>query len=107
MVHFALRYTGRYRLAAIIVSNPRLERKQDVKTFGALSFTGTNNENCLYVSHRINCGERYFVRLVPRDTLPPNADMSGFKVDAVGNVLADFCLVCKETRGVNGREMTA
>ena len=54
----------------------------------------------------ISKGRHYFAVLVPRDHVPPNANISscGFSVDALGNVRVDVCHHCKTGMGLSAGE---
>ena len=62
--------------------------------------------HCDICDRVINSGERYFTVLVPRDHVPPEADIprSGLAVDALGNVRADMCRECRNGMGLGGDE---
>ena len=54
-------------------------------------------------------GHRYYAVLVPRDFVPPNADIphSGLAVDALGNVRVDLRRPCQTGMSLSGEEMMA
>ena len=64
---------------------------------------------CDICDRAIPKGERYFTVLVPRDFVPPGADIphSGLAVDALGNVRVDMCETCKTAMRLRGEEATA
>ena len=63
--------------------------------------------HCDICDRPIQRGHRYFSVLVPRDLVPPNADIprSGLAVDALGNVHVDMCQPCKTGMGLSGEEV--
>ena len=63
--------------------------------------------HCDICDTAITKGDRYFTVLVPRDSVPPNADIprSGLAVDALGNVRVDMCEQCKTGMGLSGEEV--
>lgn len=62
--------------------------------------------HCDICERAITSGERYFVRAVERDQIPPNADIprSGLAVDALGNVRVDVCRECRTGMHLSGGE---
>lgn len=54
----------------------------------------------------ISKGRHYFAVRVPRDHVPPNADISrsGLAVDALGNVRVDVCHHCKTGMSLSAGE---
>ena len=52
----------------------------------------------------ISKGRHYFAILVPRDHVPPNADISrsGLTVDTLGNIRVDVCHRCKVGMNLSG-----
>jgi hypothetical protein len=63
--------------------------------------------HCDICDRPIQKGEHYFTVLVPRDFVPPNADIprSGLAVDALGNVRVDICPDCRAAMGLSGQEV--
>src|SRR5579871_361271 len=66
-----------------------------------------NGERCCDICDRtLTKGERHFTVLVPRDSVPENADIprSGLAVDAAGNVVVDMCPQCRTAMSLSGGE---